>query len=170
LNGLVASIADTSDKDRASLYASWNRVPVWDGHAVVGHDYAGCTVSYCGKVISINTNATSQKLSNSVRDINNGTWYITVLSNRDSTKYDAWFGTVCPSNCNSQGTCQRDADNYGVCKCNDGFEKLNCVAKDNFLIEYIILIIIAALVLVSALLGLIAWAYMRRRSQYVEVR
>jgi len=133
-----------------------------------GYDYSGCTVSFCSKVVSINTNLTSSQ--NYLQDAINGTWYVAVLSNRNNTKYNAWFGSVCPSNCNSKGTCQKDADNYGICKCNDGYGKLTCVEDKNFYIEYIILIIIASLVLVSALLGLIAWAYMRRRSQYVEVR
>jgi flagellar basal body-associated protein FliL len=36
--------------------------------------------------------------------------------------------------------------------------------------EYVILIIIAALVLISALLGLIAWAYMRKKHQYEVIK
>jgi len=169
MNRLIASLSDDSDKDRASIYAAFNRIPNWNGVAMTEYDYAGCTVQYCGKVVSINTNLTTPQIG--LQDGTVGTWYIVVVSNREKTAYKAWFGSVCPANCNSQGDCQTGADNYGTCKCKDGYSTLSCTKdNNNFLIEYIILIIIASLVLVSALLGLIAWAYMRRRSQYVEVR
>jgi len=170
MKGLFASLVDDSDKDKASIFAAFNRIPSWNAQSktMEGYDYAGCTVSFCSKVVSINTNLNNSQYS--LQDAT-GIWYVAVVSNRDSTKYTAWFGSVCPANCNSQGECQIGPDNYGTCKCKDGYTDLSCGKDKGFpYIEYVILIIIASLVLVSALLGLIAWAYMRRRSQYVEVR
>jgi hypothetical protein len=169
LNGLLATVQDASNDEKdpkVSIYAAFNRVPSFNNNTKMmeGFDYSGCTVSYCAKVSAINTNITS------VTTNTNGTWYVAILANRDASKYNIWFGSVCASNCSNQGSCQTDAANYGLCKCNDGYEGLTCTPASNLLIEYMILIIIAALVLISALLGLIAWAYMRRRSQYVEVR
>jgi len=148
---------------RAKFYASWNRVPILNAdNMVVGADISGCNVQYCSKVQAINT-------KNSDVLPNNGTWYVAVVGQRDVNDYFVWYDNVCPNNCSGFGDCQTGADNYGICSCNQNYEGLKC-DPNTMLIEYIILIIIAALVLVSALLGLIAWAYMRRRAQYVEVR
>jgi len=151
-------------KKKASIYASFNRVAFVDAsNKVVGADISGCNTQYCTQVQSIST-----KNGYMVQD--NGTWYVTIVAGRDSNDYSFWFDNICPNNCSKQGECQTGADNYGICKCNQNYDLgLKC-EQNNMLIEYIILIIIAALVLVSALLGLIAWAYMRRRAQYVEVR
>jgi len=162
-NSLYASVSDTSTNNKASIYASFNRVPILDAtNKVVGADISGCNGQYCTAVQSIST-------KNGIVNNVNGTWYITIVSGRDNNGYAFWYDNICPNNCSGEGNCGNSTANYGVCSCNPNYEGLTC-SPNNMLIEYIILIIIAALVLVSALLGLIAWAYMRRRAQYVEVR
>jgi len=103
-------------------------------------------------------------------EVDAGTWYVTVLAQRNNTEYNIWYDTMCPNDCGGQGTCGATTDNYGVCQCNAPYIGLACSPPSNQWLEYIILIVIAALVLISAILGLIAWAYMRRRAQYVEVK
>jgi len=159
---LYVSLNDQAATKRAMIYASWNRVPLLVGGKMVGNDISGCNNQYCAKVQSISAR-------NAFMNRDNGTWYITVVAGRDANDYSIWFNFICPSNCSGFGVCQTTGDSFGVCKCEDNYDGLQC-NPNNMLIEYIILIIIAALVLVSALLGLIAWAYMRRRAQYVEVR
>jgi len=150
---------------KATIAASYNRVPTWNGDKVDA-DITGCNSEWCSKVQAINTKDSVMSISDST----DGIWYVVIRSARDNNDYNIWFDNVCPGNCSNQGTCGTNSDNYGVCQCNANYDVgLSCKQNNQF-IEYIILIIIVALVLISALLGLIAWAYMRRRAQYVEVR
>jgi len=159
---LYASLYDLGPGTKASIYASFNRVPYLSDKGIVGADISGCNNEYCTKVQSISS-------SDGYMIQDNGTWYITIVAGRDNNDLNFWFDNICPNNCSSRGTCNVNGDDYGICQCPPDSDGLMCTSN-NMLIEYIILIIIAALVLVSALLGLIAWAYMRRRAQYVEVR
>jgi hypothetical protein len=162
-NSLYVSLYDTASDKKASIFASFNRVPVLTANGIVGADINGCNDQFCTKVQSINSNSGSTTYQQ------NGTWYVTIVAGRDNNEVNFWYDNICPNNCSTKGTCASSGDNYGLCTCPADTEGLLCTSN-NMLIEYIILIIIAALVLVSALLGLIAWAYMRRRAQYVEVR
>jgi len=167
-NSLSASLWDNVADKKASIAASFNRIPTYMG-GKWSADLSTCNIEFCPKVQVLSTKGYSP--SQQFGAAMNGTWYVAVAAGRDSNDYTFWFDNVCPNNCSgSNGNCQTGSDNYGVCACNQNFEGLSCKQGSNQFIEYIILIIIAALVLVSALLGLIAWAYMRRRAQYVEVR
>jgi len=148
-----------------TLYAGFNRIPTpGTGTTFVNYDVTGCNINNC----TAYKNIKGLRLSATNKT---GTWFIAVTSGAATEiEYMIWFNYECPLNCSSpNGNCKTSFTEYGTCQCGGNFEGLAC-ADDNMLIEYIILIIIAALVLVSALLGLIAWAYMRRRSQYVEVK
>jgi len=162
--GLIVSVQLKGDDltKLPTIFAGFNKVPVFIGGKWSGFDVDGCNVQFCSKIVSIFLNPSS---SDTVR----GTWFVAVQAHKDGSEYALWFNFVCPNNCSNQGTCQTGSDNYGTCQCSQNFIGLSC-KTDNMLIEYIILIIIAALVLVSALLGLIAWAYMRKRAQYVEYK
>jgi hypothetical protein len=163
-NSLYVSLFDSVKDNKALIYASFNRLPLIK-NTTVDADITGCNGQFCTAVQSIST-----KNGNlSLKDGTNGTWYVAVVAQRDSTEYMFWYDTVCPNDCGGQGSCPQTGDNYGVCQCNTSFVAPLCV-QSNQVVEYIILIVIAALVLVSAILGLIAWAYMRRRAQYVEVK
>jgi len=141
------------------LYAAFNRIPVIAGTAVSNYDLSGCNGSpgQCSNFVTLSTSGVP-----TVR----GTWYLLLVnSGGDKVEYQIWFNTTCPNGCSGQGTCNNE---NGACSCNTNFQGLAC-SEDNMFIEYVILIIIAALVLISALLGLIAWAYMRKRHSQYEV-
>jgi len=162
---------DLENDKKAQVAASYNRVPTYDsGKDRFDADIIGCNTEYCNKVQAINTkDAVMSRQDYDLYDVNNGTWYVAIKASRDANEFFVWFDNVCPGNCSSQGTCGSVGDDYGICKCNLNYDVgLTCKPNNQF-IEYIILIVIAALVLVSALLGLIAWAYMRRRAQYDEI-
>jgi hypothetical protein len=55
----------------------------------------------------------------------------------------------------------------GFCNCIDGFIGVDCNTPNGFGPQFIVLIIIAVLVALTAVIGFGAWAYMRRkRGQY----
>jgi len=163
-NQLYVSLYDASKDNKAMIYASFNRPPQMK-NMTFDADIYGCNGQFCTSVQSISTKSGNLSL----KDGTYGTWYVAVVAQRDTTEYIFWYDTVCPNDCGSQGSCPTTGDNYGLCQCNTSYTAPLCTQSSQ-VVEYIILIVIAALVLVSAILGLIAWAYMRRRAQYVEVK
>jgi len=167
-NNLLVSVQKTSSAPSTPvIYAGFNRIPQVINGVVSGYDLTGCNVNPAVCLIATVLQVTPAP---NVPASANGTWYLLILNNQGAaTNYNIWFGNTCPGNCSSQGTCNLGADNnYGTCACNSNFKGIVC-AEDDMFIEYVILIIIAALVLISALLGLIAWAYMRKRHSNYEV-
>ena len=55
--------------------------------------------------------------------------------------------------------------------CVSDYEGVDCATPSGAMLgaQYIVLIIIASLVVASALIGFVAWAYMRRRRQQYQV-
>jgi len=157
---LYVSLYDDKPNNKALVYASFNRVPVLVS-GKVDADLKFCNNDYCSKVQSIST----KKAFSS----ENGTWYIAVQAGRDLNDYSLWFNFICPNNCTDHGVCKTTSEEFGMCYCEQTYDSLLCT-PGNMIVEYIILIVIAALVLISALLGLIAWAVTRGRSQYVEIK
>jgi len=94
-------------------------------------------------------------------------WYVGVYnpSNDSSLSYGTWANTPCPNDCNNQGTCQ---DN--VCQCNSGFSGFACEVEEEggFKVEYIILIVVGAAIVVSAIIGIIVWAVKKRKRNAYE--
>jgi len=171
MKSLLVTLFDQEADKKAQVAASYNRVPNYDsGKGGFDADIIGCNTQYCNKVQAINTKDAVMSQQEYLYDTNNGTWYVAIRASRDANDFSVWFDNVCPGNCSGQGTCGSSGDEYGICKCNANFDIGLTCKPNNQLVEIIILIIIAALVLVSALLGLIAWAYMRRKAQYIEVR
>jgi hypothetical protein len=152
-----------SAKERLSalkLFASFNRIPVYSQGQGSNVDISGCSGSaaQCSNFVSLSTSGGSSNVQ--------GTWYVLLVNTgAEKVEYNLWFNSSCPAGCSGQGSCNTE---NGVCSCNTNFQGLAC-SEDNMFIEYVILIIIAALVLISALLGLIAWAYMRKRHSQYEV-
>jgi len=149
------------------LYAGFNNIPTIKDGKVYGYDVMGCNVQTCKTVSSINTKiSTPVKLNLNEKTAENGTWFIAVQAVADNVDYLIWINSVCPGNCTDRGNCQ-EGDNYGLCKCSDGYEGLSC-ANSQKVMEVLILIIIGALVALSAILGLVAWAYMRNKKPEYE--
>jgi len=78
-----------------------------------------------------------------------------------------WFNSLCAPDCIDHGNCQPDGPAAGYCQCIDGFIGVDCGTPNGFGPQFIVLIIIAVLVALTAVIGFGAWAYMRRkRGQY----
>lgn len=105
-----------------------------------------------------------------------------------------WFYlAVCPNNCGGDhGTCNTEGEKMGTCSCAEGFTAIDCsestcvsrfvrrsrvinvflsiAAHSGLSPEMIVLIVMGALVVLSAVIGFIAWAYMRRKRGYDEIQ
>jgi len=161
-NNLLAVVKPSiqSKVQQLKLYAAFNHIPTISGTVAGNYDLSGCTgtTNQCANLIILSTSGGQSPVS--------GTWYLLLVNTGgDNVDYQIWFNATCPNACSGQGNCNVDT---GSCSCNTNFQGLAC-SEDNMFIEYVILIIIAALVLISALLGLIAWAYMRKRHSQYEV-
>jgi hypothetical protein len=125
------------------------------------YDYMDCVVQPCPAsfAYSIALNNTQQ----------NYTYYVGIYANV-STSYGIWWNSVCPPNCinndDDSGECTWDGSDIGRCICDDGYTGLDCTENTGTLpTQYIVLIIIASLVVLSALIGFFAWAYMQRKRE-----
>jgi len=125
------------------------------------YDYMDCLAQPCKSLFaySIALNNTQQ----------NYTYYVGIYANV-STSYGIWFNSVCPPNCinndDDSGECTWDGNDLGRCICDDGYTGLDCTQNTGTLpTQYIVLIIIASLVVLSALIGFFAWAYMQRKRE-----
>jgi len=136
------------------VMASLNQLPQF-GDADIG----ACTQFYCQYVNVIQFNVSE-----------NQTWYIGIrnlnLAQNDST-VGVWFNSICAPDCQDHGTCAQAGPKQGFCNCIDGFIGVDCNTPNGFGPQFIVLIIIAVLVALTAVIGFGAWAYMRRkRGQY----
>jgi len=146
------------------LWAGWNRAPQFVGGAVVAgtFDISGCNVETCTVLTQLNLRGGMGA------EAVNGTWYVAVQA-QESGEHLVWTQYICPNNCTSgHGTCQVSGEKYGVCDCQPTFSADLLCSDANFLVEYIILIVIAALVAISAIIGLVAWAYMKSKHRGYE--
>jgi len=167
VNDLIISIQNnnaTSENIPFTMYAAFNRVPLLDKGIMVGYDISGCNVAFCNKVKSINLKASASPIVNVV-----GFWTIVVQSTMDNSEtYQIWSSNVCPNNCSQHGYCQVSPKNYGTCKCEDVYKNFAC-SESILYIEYIVLVVIAALVVLSAVIGVFAWINMRR-ANYEKIK
>jgi hypothetical protein len=125
------------------------------------YDYKDCLVPPCAS-----SYAYTFALNNTQQ---NYTYYVGIYANQ-STTYGIWWNSVCPPNCinneDDSGECVWDGPNFGQCICDDGYTGLDCTENTGTLpTQYIVLIIIASLVVLSALIGFFAWAYMQRKRE-----
>jgi len=122
-------------------------------------DFVNCNVPNCG------TFAYSIVLNNTLL---NYTYYIGIFATK-TTSYGIWFNSICPPGCindNESGDCTWSGGSVGKCICQDGYMGLDCTQSTGILpTQYIVLIIIASLVVLSALIGFFAWAYMQRKRE-----
>jgi len=123
--------------------------------------FKGCNKGPCDPVTLI-------KLDNSTALLGNETWIFGVFTSQNataignnSTQLGVWINSVCAPECGSpSGVCDT---NTGLCQCEDSYTGIDCTLAIGLPSQYIVLIIIASLVVISAVIGFIAWAYMRKR-------
>eukprot|EP01122_Echinamoeba_exundans_P012854 TRINITY_DN54_c0_g3_i1.p1 TRINITY_DN54_c0_g3~~TRINITY_DN54_c0_g3_i1.p1 ORF type:complete len:559 (-),score=96.00 TRINITY_DN54_c0_g3_i1:1306-2931(-) len=103
-----------------------------------------------------------------------GDVWIGVANANSSEMVIAWRDAPCANNCNNQGTCETDpaSEKFGQCSCQNLYEGVDCSVKPTGLpIQVIVLIIIGSLLVLTALVGFIAWIVSRRsqRAGYQQV-
>jgi hypothetical protein len=123
-------------------------------------DFVGCSAEYCP------VNSVQLSVANSAQ----GPWYIGVLTSPNANApFGIWLDSVCANNCSGKGTCATSGPNMGLCSCNTGFTLVDCSVAE-FPTEYIVLIVMGSLIVLSAMIGLIAWLYMKKKNkQYEEI-
>jgi hypothetical protein len=144
-----------------SVYGSIGNLPSPDNYLI-----KGCNQEFCHSVTNIMLNNSTNTL------FGNETWIFAVTTADNDTDVGAWINSVCAPTCDSpSGECQSDGPDTGLCLCEDSYIGIDCTVAVGLPSQYIVLIIIAGLVLSSAVIGFIAWAYMRsrRRVQYEKV-
>jgi len=127
-------------------------------------DLINCTFQYCdgARILFLNASSSTQ----------NETWFVGTTSSRTNLSYGVWFDSPCAQQCEAEhtGTCQVAYPDYGVCVCaTSSLSGVACTNQNGIGPEYIVLIIIAALVIASAVIGFVAWAYMRRKRVAYDV-
>jgi len=136
------------------IFASLNQLPT-----PASADIGGCNQYFCDYVNTIHFNVTQ-----------NQTWYIGIQNSDpyyNATIAGIWFNSICAPDCNDHGTCVESGLQTGWCNCIDGYIGVDCNTQNGFGPQFIVLIIIAVLVALTAIIGFGAWAYMRRkRGQY----
>jgi hypothetical protein len=137
------------------VWATRGQVPVKKDFA----DIVNCNRQYCEIVRSIVHNVT---------EATEEEWFIEVKpSGVQNTQYAIWFDSDCIDGCetDNHGVCQ----DSGICECEIDFAGLDCGTSRGLGPQYIVLIIIASLVVASAVIGFVAWAYMRRKRANYEI-
>jgi len=140
------------------LYASRGQLPLTDGSNA---DITNCNGDYCAQVRRIHHNVTADPEE----------WFVTVFTSlgksaNSNMTFGIWWNETCVPDCtkNNRGQCRLD----GTCDCLLDFEGIDCAKSDGLGAPYIVLIIIASLVVASAVVGFVAWAYMRRKRDNYE--
>jgi len=130
------------------------------------YDLKNCNQPYCDGNIIINLNKTVYS--------GNQTFFVLVRSRNFTLTLGVWFNSICAPGCSINGKCTESGSLTGLCSCvTQDWKGFDCnTSNDNGLpAQYIVLIIIASLVVASAIIGFIAWAYMqKKRSGYVKVK
>ena len=150
-----------------STYIAYGYVPFVGANGNVIADYTlGCTLpaAQCTQVSTIELPKPSTTA--------NTPYYIAVdyRNGTNTARSLVWVSTAkyaCPT-CN-HGACPQftaaDYSSFGRCKCNYGYAGTDCsISAANFRIQIIVVIIIGVLLLVTAIIGLIAWFISKRRA------
>jgi len=165
--GLLFSVTTENASFIPYIFASRGQVPsrlpniAMTETALVGRysaDIINCNRQYCNVVRSIEHNTTD----------GNEEWFVGVYSTHGSAMTFAfWFNSSCIPNCETDNHGQCDVS--GRCECEIDFEGTDCMISKGLGPQYIVLIIIASLVVASAIIGFVAWAYMRRKRADYEI-
>jgi len=161
---LRVSVRTDSGVDFPVMYASRGQLP-----NAANAEITNCNFDYCDGAFIIYVNITAEESEGAGEQ----TWFISTFSGVPNNTYGIWFDSICPQPCTDEntGTCQDQSPDYGKCICaTASLVGVACTTRIGLGPEYIVLIIIAALVVASAIIGFVAWAYMRRkRVQYEHV-
>jgi len=156
-NPLWVSVAPDTGRVMPQVYVLQNSIPTTSSY-----DFSGCNQPACNATTIINLNSTQNTPGNY-------TFIVGVYSPINNTRFGIWFNTVCSPLCEQfdQGECTYAGDNVGYCACVTNYIGIDCTvdASTGLLPQYIVLIIIASLVVASAIIGFIAWAYMQKKRQ-----
>jgi len=166
---LWVSVRTDSGADFPVMYATRGQMPT-----AANAEVTNCNFDYCDGAFIIKVNVTGPGEGWGVLEADEGeTWFISTFTGVANNTYGIWFNSICPQPCTDEntGTCQEAAPDYGKCICaTSSLIGVACTTRVGLGPEYIVLIIIAALVVASAIIGFVAWAYMRRkRVQYEHV-
>jgi hypothetical protein len=144
------------------VYVSLSQIPTPNNY-----DLIGCNQPFCDRNIIINLNNTATLTGNQ-------TFFVLIKNLVNATvSLGVWFNSICAPGCEGNGQCTTGGPGTGLCVCPADWAGYSCtISVDNGLpAQYIVLIIIASLVVASAIIGFIAWAYMqKKRSGYVKVK
>jgi hypothetical protein len=164
---LLVSITTNNGSNIPYMYASRGQIPTHNG-AMVLADIHNCNREYCDVVRSIVRNITLPAGVKGVSAVADEYWYIGIYTNiPGNTTFALWWNQTCVPEC--------DTDNHGECLdsgrclCEIDFEGIDCSVSKGLGPQYIVLIIIASLVVASAIIGFVAWAYMRRKRNNYEI-
>jgi len=122
------------------------------------YDILDCNTNQCqyARIINLNNTVTPNIFQN---------YYIGIRASVP-TSFGIWWSSTCSPRCvndDESGECSFSG-NVGQCICADGYTGFDCTTPTGILpTQYIVLIIIASLVVLSALIGFFAWAYMQRK-------
>jgi len=125
----------------------------------ISADIINCNREFCNQVRSIEYNVTDVEF-----------WYIGIFSEAAvPVTFAFWFNSTCIPDCQTDNHGQCSPDGSGRCICEIDYEGINCGKSKGLGPQYIVLIIIASLVVASAIIGFVAWAYMRRKRADYEI-
>jgi len=148
-----ASLNVQEDNVQADMFVSLGAFPSPDDY-----DVKNCNYQYCA----------SNNIIAFDRNTNAGDVYYVAVATNTTAHISVWFTSACATGCDDNGVCEPTT---GVCTCNDPvtYAGVACKPTGVFGTQYIVLIVIASLVVISAIIGFVAWAYMKRKSDYQRI-
>jgi uncharacterized membrane protein YdcZ (DUF606 family) len=159
---LLVSVTTNNGSNIPNLYAGNGQIPVHNQNMEAVADIYNCNRDYCSTVRSIYRNQTAQGLG--AAEI----WYVGIYaSGPGNTTFGLWWNNTCVPGCASEN--HGECEDSGRCQCEIDFEGIDCSVSKGLGPQYIVLIIIASLVVASAIIGFVAWAYMRRKRANYEI-
>jgi hypothetical protein len=167
-SALLVSLTTNNGSNLPYIYANRGQIPTKATDGTILADIHNCNREYCDVVRSIVRNITLPKTPKTKVQAGPEDWYIAIFTTTPgNTTFALWWNQTCVPDC--------DTDNHGECLdsgrclCEIDFEGIDCSVSKGLGPQYIVLIIIASLVVASAIIGFVAWAYMRRKRNNYEI-
>jgi hypothetical protein len=164
---LLVTVTTSNGSFIPYLYATLGQVPVPNTSPSLRSsqqkyisDIMNCNRPHCTSVRSILYNNTAPGETQE--------WYVAIVGSvTGNVTFAVWWNQTCVPDCekDNHGECE----DSGRCSCEIDFEGIDCGVSKGLGPQYIVLIIIASLVVASAIIGFVAWAYMRRKRANYEI-